>query len=360
MRVTHLLPLSVALLVGTGGLLSKGAQAAPQQTPVTLAPPVDRQGEDLFDWRDTPRDERISIVRATFDQRGYQLIDSNGQVIFIPFVNGNLYVMQFGKTSDSMYFVNEGGQTPVLYVPANGFLENASVPGARWYPFPQRYYYTAPVYLGPAPSWDAYVTMGWYPSTVIYGGYGSRSAWRVGVAYNPLPGWCITVDNRPYRAWYDYDAFCRSTPVRRVVFVDRPIVRDTVYVNRPYSRGDRNDRRDDFWSKDNLRRETRDSRPYDREVSKTHSEIRDTPPYRPSDRDRSSDRDRNSGVRPDRPPFSSSDRGSYDRDRGSVKQPDRGSVRPPDRSPSQPAPSRSRESSSRDRESRSNGDRGRR
>ena len=50
----------------------------------------------------------------------------------------------------SMYFVNENGTTPTLYLPSEGYLENGCVSGARWYPFPERYFYTRPVYLGQA------------------------------------------------------------------------------------------------------------------------------------------------------------------------------------------------------------------
>jgi len=209
--------------------LAKGAFA--QTTP--LAPPVSVPSDSLWAWQDLPRNERVPIVRAVFDQGGYLLYDANGQVISVPFTGSNLYVMQFGRTSGEMYFVNEDGRYPTLYVPTDGYLENASVGGARWYPFPQRYFYTRPVFIGPAPSWDAYCNMGWYSSTVIYGGYWCDQPWRVGVTFRPLPGLFITVNGRSCHSWDDYSIYYRTAPVRPIIIVNQPSYRERVIVSRP-------------------------------------------------------------------------------------------------------------------------------
>lgn len=209
--------------------LAKVAQA--QTTP--LAPPISVPSDSLWAWQDLPRNERVPIVRAVFDQGGYLLYDANGQVISVPFTGSNLYVMQFGRTSGEMCFVNEDGRTPTLYVPTDGYLENASVSGARWYPFPQRYFYTRPVFLGPAPSWDAYCNMGWYSSTVIYGGYWCNDPWRVGVTFHPMPGLYITVNGRSCHTWDDYSIYYRTAPVRPIIIVNQPSYRERVIVSRP-------------------------------------------------------------------------------------------------------------------------------
>jgi hypothetical protein len=269
-----------------------------------LAPPLRGGGinasygtTNLFDWHETPRDQRVEIIRATFDSYGYQLTDTNGQIISVPFTDSNLYVMQFGRTNNGMYFVNDGDRTPILYLSADSFLENASVGGARWYPFPQRYYYTAPVYLGPAPSWNSYCTMGWYPSMVVYGGYYTRSAWRIGSVCEPISGWSISIGNRPCNNWDDFSYYCRTTPVQRVVFIDQPRRdwRDSRDLRsaRPtyrYESRDRYESSNNRYEPSNNRRDGRDDR-YS-SPRETHSERPasnyDRPNYKYDDRDRSS------------------------------------------------------------------------
>ncbi len=202
------------------------APAAFAQT-FSAAPPLAQQGRaDVFDWREVPRGQAIGIVRAVFDSSGYLLTDDNGQLISVPF-SGNLYALQFGKTSGSMYFIHDGNGVPTLYLPDNGFLENAVVSGAQWYPFPQRYFYTRPVYLGPAPSWDAYCNMGWYPGMTIYGGFWGNSPWRTGVVYSPMSCLTISWGNRLWNSWNDYCGFWPNAGVQPIIIRDtRPIFID--------------------------------------------------------------------------------------------------------------------------------------
>ena len=90
----------------------------------------------------------MPLTRAVFDQNGYQLFDTVGETILVPFTNNNLYVMKFAPSPDgTLYLVNQG-DVPVLYVPAGGYLENAAVAGARWYPFPDEFRPAQPVFLG--------------------------------------------------------------------------------------------------------------------------------------------------------------------------------------------------------------------
>lgn len=207
-------------------VLLMAAPAAFAQT-FQAAPPVAQVRADVFDWREVPQGQTIPITRAVFDSSGYLLYDENGQMISVPFA-GNLYALQFGKTGGGMYFVNDGNSVPTLYVPDNGFLENAVVSGARWYPFPQRYFYTRPVYLGPAPSWDAYYDMRWYPGMTVYGGFWGFSPWRAGIIYSPMSCLTISVGTRICRDWDDFCLFGRGfTGVRPIIIRDtRPIFID--------------------------------------------------------------------------------------------------------------------------------------
>lgn len=229
------------------------APAAFAQT-YSAAPPLAQSRTDVFDWRETPRGQQIEVVRAVFDSSGYLLTDANGQLISVPF-SGNLYALQFGKTSGAMYFVNEGDSTPTLYLPDNAYLENAAIPGARWYPFPQRYFYTRPVYLGPAPSWNDYCNMGWYPGMVVYGGYWGSSPWRSGIVYSPMSCLTISIGTGICRDWDDFCLFGSSyTSVRPIIIRDtRPVYIDQRdYYDR--SRGNGNDKN---WDRSTYREPSR-------------------------------------------------------------------------------------------------------
>ena len=163
------LPLLALLLVGCGHS-NQPVMMAPPTTPVTISqqpggynqqPGGDGQSASYnqnaggvpsgaYNWTEVPVNQQVQITRAVFDQGGYQLYSPQGTIV-VPFANQNLYVMKFGQSnSGGMYFVNNG-QVPTLFIPAGGSLDNAAQPGAHWYPFPQNYAYTQPVYVGLAP-----------------------------------------------------------------------------------------------------------------------------------------------------------------------------------------------------------------
>lgn len=222
--------LVTALALTASAALAQNFVIATTQTqpvpPIAPAPALAPVRADIFDWREVPQGQPIPIARAVFDSNGYLLTDDNGQLISVPF-GGNLYALQFGKTNGAMYFVNNGNSVPTLYVPEGGYLENAVVSGARWFPFPQRYFYTRPVYLGPAPSWDAYCDMGWYPGMTLYGGYWGTSPWRTGIIYSPMSCLTISVGTRYWNTWDDYCGFWRFNTVRPIIIRDtRPIFID--------------------------------------------------------------------------------------------------------------------------------------
>ena len=77
-----------------------GQQAPPQQPPA---------GGSAYPWTEVPAGQQVPITRAVFDQGGYQLFAGSGETIIVPFVNQNMYVMKFGRSSTGgMYFVNDG------------------------------------------------------------------------------------------------------------------------------------------------------------------------------------------------------------------------------------------------------------
>ena len=193
--------------------LAAGGCSSRQSAPVTMAPPISApadasaQNGGVFQWQDVPQGQQIPITRAVFDQGGYQLYAQSGETILVPFANQNLYVMKFGIASGPMYFVQDGS-TPTLFVPRGTGLENASAQGARWYPFSQDYDYQRPVYVGIAPSWNAYTSMGWYPGMSYYGGYwGSRPG-----IFTPMTGIVFNIGGTRYNGWNSYSNYYRSNP----------------------------------------------------------------------------------------------------------------------------------------------------
>ena len=217
------------LLLATISLLALGAlTGCYKEKPVAMAPPVSApppaapSNGEVYQWQDVPKGQEIVINRAVFDQGGYQLYASTGETIVVPFANQNMYVMKFGKSENGgMYFVNDGS-TPTLFVPNGAGLENAAAQGAKWYPFPQNYTYTRPVYMGLAPSWSDYVAMSWYPGMAFYGGYFGYRPWMPGLMYSPMVGLNINIGGRPYYGWNSYSSYYRSNPIGRVGWSSRP------------------------------------------------------------------------------------------------------------------------------------------
>ena len=217
------------LMLATITLLALGAlTGCYRDKPVAMAPPVSApppaapSNGEVYQWQDVPKGQEIVITRAVFDQGGYQLYASTGETIVVPFANQNMYVMKFGKSqSGGMYFVSDGS-TPTLYVPNGAGLENAAAQGAKWYPFPQNYAYTRPVYMGLAPTWSDYVAMSWYPGMLYYGGYYGYRPWMPGLMYSPMVGLNINIGGRPYYGWNSYSTYYRSNPIGRVGWNSRP------------------------------------------------------------------------------------------------------------------------------------------
>ncbi len=206
---------------------------APPTTPVTISQPMGQDpnsqyaaagsGQNgAYNWTEVPVNQQVPITRAVFDQGGYQLYSPRGTIV-VPFANQNMYVMKFGQSrTGGMYFVNSGA-FPTLYVPPGAGLQNAAQPNSNWYPFPQNYAYTRPVYVGIAPSWSAFTGMGWYPGMAYYGGYYGYSPYSI---IGPMVGLHFLIGGSPYYGWNSYHSYYNSHPSG---YAPMRVVNRTVY-----------------------------------------------------------------------------------------------------------------------------------
>lgn len=260
-RKSHKLGFTVGA-IGAAALLSL-ASAAIADEPLAMAPPIQPDSslsqsidsgaataDSVFDWSEVPQNQQVPISRAVFDQGGYQLYDTSGETIVIPFTNNNLYVMKFAVSdNDTMYFINTG-TVPVLYVPDNGYLENESVPGAKWYPFTPDFQPATPVFLGCAPSWNDFVDMGWYPDMCSYGGYWCDGPIiQVGAVF-PSVGLFFEIGGRHFDGWQPYHRYYDENPAPyNVTIVNRNVYnweRPQYARNRVFADGWQSSRHDQF------------------------------------------------------------------------------------------------------------------
>jgi hypothetical protein len=182
-----------------------------------MAPPVDQANvptdtSSVFQWSEVPQNQKVPLTRMVFDKSGYQLYDTVGETILVPFKDDNLYVMKFAVSPDgTTYFVNDG-TCPILFLPRDGYLVNQAADGARWYPFTDGFAPSTPVFLGCARSWDDFCDIAWYPGMAIYGGFwcgGPRFAFD---ALIPCDGFFISIGFDNFPTWDAFGFYVRHHP----------------------------------------------------------------------------------------------------------------------------------------------------
>jgi hypothetical protein len=158
-------------------------------------------------WNQVPQNQDVPITRAVFDRGGYQLHDNAGETIVVPDAQNNQCPLKFARsTNGRMYLVNEGC-SPVLYMPADGDLQNGTVPRARWYPFVHGYNPSHPVYMSVAPSVESYDHMGWYPGMACYGGYECDNYNDPDVSFGDDIGLIFVIGGHDYNGWGPYYSY---------------------------------------------------------------------------------------------------------------------------------------------------------
>jgi hypothetical protein len=180
-----------------------------------------------YSWTLAPVDERVPILRATFDKGGYQLRTAAGNLIVVPFTAHNPFSMKFAITAGSggAYFVNSGG-APELYLPRNGYLENATMNSARWQPFNTEFRPEIPVYAGIAPSWSTFTSMSWYPGMQCVGAFWTDTRYRPGGIVIPAVGLTYVVDGRHLDGWQGFSDWSAAHPTSdRIAYADPDLYR---------------------------------------------------------------------------------------------------------------------------------------
>jgi hypothetical protein len=208
---------SLAALMATS-LLTIGP-AKSFADPQSMAPPIEINNDaapsnsnSVFNWSDVPQNQRVPLTNETFDKSGYQLYDSQGETILVPFKNDNLYVMKFAVSPDGTTFFENADGTPVLYVPQDGYLVNQSAGGAKWFPFTKDFAPATPVYVGIAPTWDEFCDIGWYPGMVYYGGYWCGGPFFSVSALIPCNGFFISFGVNSFFGLGSFFAFQHNHP----------------------------------------------------------------------------------------------------------------------------------------------------
>jgi hypothetical protein len=179
--------------------------------------------DSVYNWNEVPQNQDVPITSAVFDRGGYQLHDTAGETIVVPYKPNSLCALKFARSNTgSMYLVNEGC-SPVLYVPPHGDLKDADVPNARWSPFSQGYDPTHPVYMAVAPSLQSYNNMGWYPGMDAEGGYESDND-DGGPSFGTDIGLTFVIGGQDYDGWSPYQAYYGRHPTQyRMAYYDQPV-----------------------------------------------------------------------------------------------------------------------------------------
>jgi hypothetical protein len=165
-------------------------------------------------WSDMPISQKVPIAQAAIYPEGYQLVETNGNSILVPFDydRKNIYVMRFGVSpGNTAYFTNQGDY-PALYLPQDGYLYNGTLPGTRWYPFPTTFHPSQPVFIGVTGAFGGFQKMGWYPGMYYYGGFWSSTPWMPGQHFSPTPGQVVVIGGTRFTNWRDFRNYWTSHP----------------------------------------------------------------------------------------------------------------------------------------------------
>ena len=199
--------LRFATLEGSGNQQSANAKKSPD-TIVGSSRYTEAAGEAKTAARTRPAQNPIVLERAGFDLNGYRFVTRSGQRIDVPF-RQSLDAVRFARATDGRMELAESSATPILYLSPADTLRNDAVPGARWQPLPPGYTAPQPLFVHPAPTWEEFLAMRWYPNMTVVGGTAGA---RTGDAFTVLPGSHVQVGATLYPDFAAYRAFADAHP----------------------------------------------------------------------------------------------------------------------------------------------------
>ena len=188
----------------------------------------------VFYWKEVTVGQKVLISQAGFYPEGFELIDTVGHKILIPFnfETHHVYTLKFAVSPDgTLYFVNQGDY-PVLYLPQDGFLVNGLWTDTRWYPFTGAFHPSRPVFLSIAPGYAGFLRMGWYPGLYCYGGFWSTDPWTPSAHFPATPGQEVVLGSTHFPTWKDYRLYWQAHPTDRdfqTYWKSHPAPRPVVY-----------------------------------------------------------------------------------------------------------------------------------
>ena len=144
----------------------------------------------VFYWKEVTVGQKVLISQAGFYPEGFELIDTVGHKILIPFnfETHHVYTLKFAVSPDgTLYFVNQGDY-PVLYLPQDGFLVNGLWTDTRWYPFTGAFHPSRPVFLSIAPATLVFSEWAGIRGCIATAVFGARTRGRPAHTSPPLRG----------------------------------------------------------------------------------------------------------------------------------------------------------------------------
>ena len=193
--------------LGVTGSFGGASPLLPQTHGSAVASPV--HGSVQRVQRSRSAQQPVALARAGFDLNGYGLVTQKGQRISVPF-NKSLSALRFGRATDGKMAFVEAAPSPVLYLRPTDTLQNDAVPGSRWQPLPPNATPPHPLSIYPAPNWDLFVAMRWYPNMTVVGGAATSA--RNGSDFVWLPGSRIQIGDALLPTYDAYAAYADAHP----------------------------------------------------------------------------------------------------------------------------------------------------
>jgi len=156
-----------------------------------------------------PQEAPVLLERAGFDLNGYQFVTQSGQRVAVPF-RKSLNAVRFARAADGRMALAASAAPPILYLAPADALVNDAIQGSRWQPLPPGVSPPQPLYIHPAPDWEQFLSMRWYPNMTVVGGLAGTDS--TSSSFTWLPGSHVQIGPNRYSDFAAYRAFADAHP----------------------------------------------------------------------------------------------------------------------------------------------------